>query len=429
MRSNPRRLVFAVGTLALLTPAACLAATLSVVRDAPPAPGAVSLTGAGVTVDPAAAAVVHAAAQLLTDDLTQVTGTPSGKAAVLVGTIGDGGPVDKLVTDGKVDVTGVRGQWEAFAWQVVDVDGRPTLVIVGADRRGTAYGCTELSKAIGVSPWNWWADVPAPHHAQVSVTAGRHVEGSPGVKYRGIFFNDEDFGFRPWASKTFNPELGNIGPKTYAKVYELMLRLRLNYLWPAMHPGSAEFGAVPGNAEMADHWAIVMGASHCEPMLRNNVYWNKANGPWRYDTNRDNILKYWTESVDQRGNFEAVWTLGIRGIHDSSMQGPPGKPARVKMVDGIIQDQRKLIDAKVTRQFGPPAEVLVPYKEVLPCTTPAWPCPTTSRSCGPTTISATSATSPPPPNASGPAATASTTTSPTGAGPSRTCGSSPLLPA
>jgi hypothetical protein len=247
---------------------------------------------------------------------------------------------------------------------------RRALVIVGSDRRGTAYGCTELSKAIGVSPWNWWADVPVPHHDQLTVTAGRRVDGPPGVKYRGIFFNDEDFGFRPWATKTFDPKLGLIGPKTYAKVYELMLRLRLDYLWPAMHsgPGSSEFGTVPGNPEMADQWAIVMGASHCEPMLRNNLFhWDKEKqGPWRYDVNRDNILKYWTESVDQRGNFEAVWTLGIRGIHDSPMQGPKDIPDRVKMVDGIIVDQRKLIDAKVTHQYGPPAEVLVPYKEVLP---------------------------------------------------------------
>ena len=359
----------------LSTAAVASGADLTVIRDAPPPAGGVSLVDADVYVDAGAAPVVRQAGELLAADLSRVTGHPSStrpvpdaRQKILVGTLGDGGVVDRMVADGKVDAAGLRGQWETFAWQLVDDGGRPALVIVGSDRRGTAYGCTELSKAIGVSPWSWWADVPTPHHAQLSVSPGRHVDGPPGVKYRGIFINDEDFGLRPWAHETFDPELKRteVGPKTYAKLFELMLRLRLNYLWPAMHPGSGEFGSIPGNAEMADQWAVVMGASHCEPMLRNNVYWPKADGPWRYDTNGANILRYWTESADQRGNFEAVWTLGIRGIHDTQMDGPKGTPARVKMVEGLIADQRKLIAEKVTKQYGPPAECLVPYKEVLP---------------------------------------------------------------
>jgi hypothetical protein len=373
----------AIAALCLATfPALTCAADLHVLTDGPAGRDDLPLVRAGgaipVFVDPGAAAVVHVAALLLADDIGRVAGPApvvraetAGQDAVtvLVGTLGDGGPVDRLVTAGKVDADGVRGQWETFAWQVVS-DPLPgwsrALVIVGSDRRGTAYGCTELSRAIGVSPWNWWADVPVAHHEQLAVTAGRHVEGPPGVKYRGLFLNDEDWGLRPWASKTFDPALGNLGPKTYTKLFELMLRLRLNYLWPAMHPGSAEFGSVPGNAEAADRWAVIMGASHCEPMLRNNVYWDKANGPWRYDVNRANILRYWTESVDRRGDFEAVWTLGIRGIHDAPMDGPKGTPARVTMMQGVLADQRQLIDGKVTRQYGPPAECFIPYKEVLP---------------------------------------------------------------
>ncbi len=361
-----------------LATATAPAAELRVTPDVAPPAGGLSLAGIDAFVDPAATPVAHLAGQLLADDLTRVTGRPTavradagrlGPTAILIGTVGDGGPVDALVTAGKVDAAGVRGQWETFAWQMVTdpLPGvRTALVVVGSDRRGTAYGCTELSRAIGVSPWAWWADVPTPRHAQLAVEPGRHVDGPPGVKYRGIFFNDEDWGFLPWASKTFDPQLGNVGPKTYAKVYELMLRLRLNYLWPAMHPGTDEFGAVPGNAELADRWAIVMGASHCEPMLRNNVYWPKANGEWRYDTNGPTILRYWDESVRDRGNFEAVWTLGIRGIHDRGMNGPPQKSARVTMLEGIFADQRKLIDGHVTDKFGPPAECFVPYKEVLP---------------------------------------------------------------
>ena len=360
---------------AILFPDISWSDELTVKIDRPEGALDLSLAAVSLFVDPDAAPVVHEAADLLAGDLGRVTGRPSSvvadatHAAILIGTFGDGGPVDKMVAVGRVDLAGVRGQSETFVWQMIDSpfpNVSRALVIVGSDRRGTAYGCTELSKAIGVSPWIWWADVPPQHHDRLTVTAGRHVDGPPGVMYRGIFLNDEDWGLRPWASKTFDPALGNFGPKTYTKLFELMLRLRLNYLWPAMHPGSAEFGSVPGNAEAADRWAIVMGAAHCEPMLRNNVYWNPADGPWRYDVNRDNILRYWTESVDRRGNFEAVWTLGIRGIHDQAMQGPPGIPARVKMVNGIITDQRQLIDAKVTRRYGQPAQCLIPYKEVLP---------------------------------------------------------------
>ena len=275
-------------------PGPARAADVTVVTGPPAADDLPLVSPGGVTpimVDPAAAPVVHEAAGLLAADIGRVAGpVPTiqveaetlGARAILIGTIGDGGPVDQMVAAGKLDVTGVRGQWETFAWQVVD-DPIPrvgrALVIVGSDRRGTAYGCTQLSRAIGVSPWNWWADVAVPHHGELAVTSGRHVDGPPGVKYRGIFLNDEDWGLRPWAGHTFDPALGNIGPKTYARLFELMLRLRLNYLWPAMHPGSAEFGTVPGNPQTADHWAVVMGASHCEPMLRNNVYWDRRQRP------------------------------------------------------------------------------------------------------------------------------------------------------
>src|SRR6202042_2279324 len=148
-------------------------------------------------------------------------------------------------------------------------------------------GIYQLSEMIGVSPWHWWADVPVAQKKFLGLHGGIFTQPSPAVKYRGIFLNDEDWGLRPWASKTFDPATGNIGPKTYAKIFELLLRLKLNYIWPAMHPGSAEFSTFPGNAELADQWAIVTGSSHCEPMLRNNVYWPKSSGPWRYDVNRD----------------------------------------------------------------------------------------------------------------------------------------------
>jgi hypothetical protein len=333
---------------------------------------------AGIYVDAHDAAVDRIAAGLLADDLERVTGQKTavrndaeslGSNAVLIGTIGHSKLIDELAKEGKIDLTGVKLQWEASVWQTV-IDPLPNvhraLVIVGSDRRGTAYGVMELSKRIGVSPWYWWADEPVTKHKQLRVGGGRELHDPPQVKYRGIFINDEDWGFRPWATKTFDPATGAIGPKTYAKVYELMLRLRLDVIWGAMHPGGTEFSMYPGNAEMADQWAIVTGSSHCEPMMRNNVFWPKPAGPWQYDINRDAIFDYWKESASKHGNFESIWTLGIRGIHDSGMKGPPKIPDRINMVDHIFVDQKSLIDQFVTRQYGAPAECFIPYKEVLP---------------------------------------------------------------
>ncbi len=190
---------------------------------------------------------------------------------------------------------------------------------------------------------------------------------APTVKYRGIFINDEDWGINPWASKTFDPTLGNIGPKTYAKVFELLLRLRLNYIWPAMHGCTTEFGSIPENFQLADDYGIVAGSSHCEPMLCNNVHWKeKTQGPWDYTKNRDAIHTYWETAAQARGPYEAVWTLGIRGIHDAPMEGPKNISTRVKTVTQVIADQRQLLDEYASKQFGPVAQCFVPYKEVQP---------------------------------------------------------------
>jgi hypothetical protein len=242
------------------------------------------------------------------------------------------------------------------------------LVIVGSNRRGTAYGFMRLSETIGVSPWYWWADVPVPHRDSVALKLSAPQVDAPGVKYRGIFINDEDWGLNLWASKTFDPAFTNVGPKTYEKVFELLLRLRLNYIWPAMHACSTEFGSIPENVALADKYGIVAGSSHCEPMLCNNVHWKESvKGKWNYSLNRDTIHSYWEENVKARGTEEAVWTLGIRGIHDAAMERPPTElPDRINLVDQVIKDQRTLLDQYVTKQWGPVAQCFVPYKEVLP---------------------------------------------------------------
>src|SRR5262249_32840712 len=150
--------------------------------------------------------------------------------------------------------------------------------------------------------------------------------------------NDEDWGLNPWAKGTFDPEFKNIGPKTYARVFELLLRLRLNYIWPAMHEVSTEFGSVTQNVDLAEEYGIVAGSSHCEPMLCKNVHWDqKTSGAWNYSTNREAIHSYWEASADARGEHEAVWTLGIRGIHDAPMQTPPNDmPGKLKLMAEIF---------------------------------------------------------------------------------------------
>ena len=298
-------------------------------------------------------------------------GAPSGTVAVIAGTLGKNSLIDNLVKTGKIKTDSIVGKWESF---IITTVTRPisgmdqALVIAGSDKRGTIYGIYEISEQIGVSPWYWWADVPPKKHQSLFIKPGTYVQGPPAVKYRGIFINDEDWGLYPWASKTFDPQFGNVGPKTYEKVFELLLRLRLNYIWPAMHACSAAFGSIPENPALADKFGIVVGSSHCEPMLYNNVNWNaRANGRWNYYTNRDVIHGIWEENAKARGEYEAVWTLGIRGVHDAGMETPPNDmPGKMDLLTQVFHDQRELLNQYVTKQWGQVAQCFVPYKEVLP---------------------------------------------------------------
>lgn len=333
-----------------------------------------------VVVDAKEFPVVQLAANFFADDVQRVSGhrlvvTNAPAAApqmIIVGTLGQSALIDKLAGEGKLaELDKIRGRWEATLWQVVPnpfpgVDR--ALVIAGSDRRGTAYGLMRFSEKIGVSPWYWWADVPVQHHNALAIKISAPQVDAPTVKYRGIFINDEDWGINPWAAKTFDPKFKNIGPKTYEKVFELMLRLRLNYIWPAMHACSREFGSVPENVALADKFGIVAGSSHCEPMLCNNVHWKEAEkGRWNYSLNRDAIHAYWEENVKARGAEEAVWTLGIRGIHDAGMETPPTDlPGKISLMSEVFRDQRELLDQYASKQWGPVAQCFVPYKEVLP---------------------------------------------------------------
>ena len=342
---------------------------------------------ATICIDDCDYPVVGIAAQMLADDVERVTGLrpvvsgvlPKG-AAVVAGTLGKSRLTDQLVKNLKIDVGGIRGKWESFIIQTAEYPKThvPLLLIIGSDRRGTAFGLTSLSEAIGVSPWYWWADVTPAHRSALYVEPGTFQQGEPSVQYRGIFINDERFGgWARWAEQTYDKETGKVGPKTYKRVFELLLRLKANYLWPAMHPGTQAFNADPENARLADRYAIVMGSSHCEQMLRNNEgEWKAVNqqaqakgekglGDFNYITNRKTMQDYWETRVKTNGQYENTYTLGLRGIHDYPMEGANSTEERVKLMQQAINDQRDMLRRNIKKPLEDIPQVLCTYEEVL----------------------------------------------------------------
>jgi hypothetical protein len=322
--------------------------------------------------------LVNIAAHDLAADIERVTGRKPelkntlddlSQSVVIIGTLGKNPQIEQLIAAKKLDVEELRDQWESFL--IVRVKNpfanvESALIVVGSDRRGTAFGVYELSQVIGVSPWHWWADVVPPKKPSLYVKSGRQRFGPPSVKYRGIFINDEDWGMQVWAKKNFEPERGGIGPKTYAKVFELLLRLKANTLWPAMHPGTPPFNRFPQNARLADDYAIVMGSSHAEPMLRNNVSeWHLPHEEYNYLTHRKQVHRYWQERMQTNGKFENIYTLGMRGIHDSLMQGPKNDEDRISLLQKIFTDQRNLIKENVGKSVEKIPQMFCAYKEVL----------------------------------------------------------------
>ena len=300
------------------------------------------------------------------------------KNPIIVGTIGQSSHIDQLIADGKLDVSDVEGKWEAFGMQTIDnpMEGvEKALVIFGSQPRATAYGMFELSRMAGVSPWIYWADVTPTTKTQLYVTPGRRIFGSPSVKFRGIFLNDEDFGLRPWAAKKMDTSLNNFGPKTYAAIMELLLRLRANTLWPAMHAGSRAFWFEKTNIPLIMKYDIYMGSSHCEQMLRDNEYeWGKTgdkfgghgNSDWVWKSNKDMIKRYWAERVGESRGKNAIYTLGMRGVHDTGINGYSSTAERVAALTEIIAYQRQLLADSIGDPTTIP-QIFIPYKEVLDC--------------------------------------------------------------
>lgn len=284
------------------------------------------------------------AAHDLGDDVRKVTGTPSEiitgettvKGAILAGTIGKSRLINRIIQKHKIDVSEVKGQWESYLIDVVDGN----LIIAGSDKRGTIYGIYEISRLIGVSPWYWWADAPVAHRDRVYYNNGRLVQPSPKVKYRGIFINDEWPSFGTWATKHFE----GINSKAYSKIFELLLRLKANYFWPAMW-NSAFNEDDPLSPEVADEMGIVMGTSHHEPMMRAHKEYTRRRdevGPWDYAKNPKGIERFFTEGIEKSKDYENLITIGMRGDGDVAM-GTGNDADNMTTLGKVIDSQRRII--------------------------------------------------------------------------------------
>ncbi|MEU6588834.1 glycosyl hydrolase 115 family protein [Streptomyces sp. NPDC046881] len=345
--------------------------------------GAFSLVGAPVVVSPEDHPGVVRVAGDLRNDLERVTGVRPGNALgrfpVLLGTIGRSPLIDGLIRSGKLDVTGVRGRWETSLQTVVDrpVPGvERAFVVAGSDPRGTIFGAYDVSYGIGVSPWHWWDDVPPARRDHVWVKPGRFTQGSPAVRYRGVFVNDENPALGTWAPAYFGPgkapgHPGGFTADFYAKVFEVLLRLKGNYLWPAVW-GRAFAEDDPDNHRRAAEYGIVMGTSHEAPMMRGIEEWNRhagsgtdpygGTGEWSYRRNAEAIRAYWRAGIQRMVDqgFEGVVTLGMRGNGDTSLPDGDG----IELMQQIIADQRRIIEEVTGRPAAETPQVWTLYKEV-----------------------------------------------------------------
>ena len=324
---------------------------------------------ATIYVDAGEPVAVRKAVALFAEDMERVTGlrpmltSKETEAQVIIGTLGCDF-VDRLVKCGKIDVSAISGGWEQF---LIKTDGNQ-LFVVGSDRRGTAYGLFTLSEKMGVSPWYWWADVPVERRSSLYVAAD-YVSKSPSVKYRGIFINDEDWGLKPWAATNYEKELGDIGPRTYARVCELLLRLKANMLAPAMHSCTGAFYSHPDSKVVCDSFGIIVTTSHCEPLLLNNAaeseWKQERDGDWNYKTNRETILKKWDERLAEASQYENIYTVAMRGVHDAGLRGNLPMAERVPLIDTVIHDQRQLLQRHIGRKATEIPQIFVPYKETM----------------------------------------------------------------
>ena len=281
---------------------------------------------------------------------------------IIVGTVGK----SLLLKAVSADVSALAGKKQAFLLQVLP-DGK--LLVAGSDSHGTAYGIMELSRLIGVSPWEWWADVTPEKKISFVLPAEYQTLQSPSVEYRGIFINDEDWGLMPWSSQTYEPSdiKGHIGPKTNARIFELLLRLRANTYWPAMHECTLPFFLTEGNRKVAEEYGIFIGSSHCEPMVCSAAgeWRRRGQGDYDYVNNSASVYKFWEDRVKEVAQQGNIYTLGMRGVHDGQMQGAKTVAEQKAVLERVLKDQRGLLQKYVNKDVTTIPQAFIPYKEVL----------------------------------------------------------------
>jgi hypothetical protein len=305
---------------------------------------------------------------------------PKTKEIIIAGTIGKSQIIDKLIRDRKIDISGIEGKWESYLIQVVNKPFpgvKKALIIAGSDKRATIYGIYDISEKIGVSPWYWWADVPVNKKDAIYVKYGIYVQGPPSVKYRGIFLNDEAPALTNWIVSKYGTitqqqyppvphGVANYGREFYTKLFELILRLKGNYLWPAMW-NNAFNEDDPENPKLADEYGIVMGNSHQEPMLRAQKEWDRRYqrtlGSWNYAKNPDVLESFWREGIRRNKNYESIVTIGLRGANDTEM-APGGPEANKTMLEKIVDVQRKILAEEINSDVTKVPQLWCLYKEV-----------------------------------------------------------------
>lgn len=324
---------------------------------------ALDLSKATIVYDRNDDPLVSSMAMTLAEDIYRVSGIKPSVSTdmvagdkIILGTIDNSRFVDKAKA--------IEGKWECYDIKT----GKHTITVTGSDARGLAYGVLHISERIGVSAWYWWADIPVTRHPKVKYEEN-FTSKEPSVKYRGIFINDEDWGMKTWAAGNFEKELGDIGPKTYDKVCELILRLKGNMLAPAMHSCTGAFYSHPESQVAADKWGIMITTSHCEPMLINNAAhseWNKArDGEWNFLTNRETILRKFDDRIAETAQYDNIYTIGMRGLHDEAMKGSSDPKVRARTLEQVFDAQRNILAGHKRESVQNIPQIFVPYKEAL----------------------------------------------------------------
>lgn len=322
------------------------------------------------------AAPLARAADLLARDIAALTGkqpqitTESAGAAgpeIIVG-LASSPRIAALLKANGLSAASIAGKWETYGRAAISDNGRPALLIFGSDVRGAIWGVTDLSRELGVSPFEWWADVTIRRRNTLNVDGTLRYSHTPSVKYRGIFLNDEEFGLWPWAANTYDPKLHDLGPKTYARVFELMWRLKANIFWPAMRGIGKSFNQVEGNNALASAYGLVRASSHAEMMTRTNLReWDEeVRGPYNYKENKENVMEYWREAVRNAKPYETMYSVGMRGLEDRPIPGANTPQDQARLLEKVLGDEEKMLGETLGRPVETIPQVFTPYKEVLP---------------------------------------------------------------